>query len=189
MAGNAIVVIGASEGGLAPLRQITEGLLRNCGASVFVVMHTGDIPSSLPEILRWRGQLTVAFGRDGASIKPGRIYVAPRDQHMIVMVDHIELNRSALVHHTRPSIDPLFASAAKAFGKRVVGIVLSGTGSDGADGLAAISANGGCSFVQEPGEASSPGMPQAAIAADDPERLPIDAIARRVAEFCSTGRR
>ena len=185
MPGNAIVVIGASEGGVDPLRQITEGLSLKCGASVFVVMHTGNIPSSLPEILSWHGKLPVEFGRNGARIKPGWIYVAPPDQHMIVVIDHIQLAQSPMVHQTRPSIDPLFTSAAEAFGKRVVGVVLSGTGDDGADGLVAIAANGGCSLVQEPGEASSPGMPEAAIAADDPERLPIAAISRRVAKFCS----
>jgi two-component system, chemotaxis family, protein-glutamate methylesterase/glutaminase len=148
---NAIVVIGASEGGVDPLRQITEGLSLKCGASVFVVMHTGMIRSSLPEILRWHGRLAVEFGRDGSSIEPGRIYVAPADQHMVITVDHIQLTRNPMVHHTRPSIDPLFISAAEAFGKRVVGIVLSGTGSDGAAGLVAIVEHGGCSLVQEPG--------------------------------------
>jgi two-component system chemotaxis response regulator CheB len=188
MAGNAVVVIGASEGGVDPLRQITEGLALKCGASVFVVMHTGIIPSSLPDILSWHGKLPVHFGRDGASIERGQIYVAPPDHHMLVTCDHIQLNQGPMIHHTRPSIDPLFISASEAFGRRVVGIVLSGTGSDGARGLAAIGANGGCSFVQEPGEAASPGMPQAAIAADAPERLPVRAIARRVAEFCLDGR-
>jgi two-component system chemotaxis response regulator CheB len=83
-----------------------------------------------------------------------------------------------MVH--QPAIAPLFMSAAETFGERVVGIVLSGTGRDGAAGLAAVKRSGGVALVQEPGEAPSPGMPQAAIAADSPERLEAAEIAHRV---------
>jgi two-component system, chemotaxis family, protein-glutamate methylesterase/glutaminase len=181
----AIVVVGASAGGLAPLRSITEALPRNCKATLFVVVHVGKIRNSIPEILSWNGKMPASFGADGALIEPGHIYVAPSDQHMLVTADSIQLTHGSLVHFTRPAIDPLFTSAADAFRERVVGIVLSGEGRDGAAGLTAIKKGGGLALVQEPGEAISPGMPQAAIQADAPERLPIDAIASRVAEFCS----
>jgi two-component system chemotaxis response regulator CheB len=182
---NAIVVVGASAGGLSPLRKITESLPHNCEVTVFVVVHVGKFRNSVPEILSWNGRLPVSFGADGALIEPGHIYVAPSDQHMLVTAHNIQLTQGSLVHRTRPAIDPLFTSAADAFRERVIGVVLSGEGQDGAAGLATIKENGGVALVQEPGEAISPGMPQSAIKADAPERLPIDAIARRVAEFCS----
>jgi two-component system chemotaxis response regulator CheB len=89
------------------------------------------------------------------------------------------------VHSTRPAVDPLFASAASAFGSRVVGVVLSGRGKDGAIGLRLIRNHGGLALVQDPVEAPVPQMPAAAFAEDSPEVLPIAQLARRVAEFCS----
>jgi two-component system, chemotaxis family, protein-glutamate methylesterase/glutaminase len=182
---NAIVVVGASSGGIAPLRMITELLPRSCKATLFVVSHVGRVVNSLPEILSWNGRLPVSLGAEGTMIEPGHIYVAPSDRHMLVTADNIELRHSPLIHFTRPAIDPLFMSAAVAFRERVIGVILSGEGQDGADGLVAIKSNGGIALVQEPGEAVAPGMPQAALHADDPERLPIEAIARRISEFCS----
>ena len=179
-----IIVVGASAGGLAPLRSITESLPRNCMATLFIVVHTGRIPSSLPEILSWHGRMPVEFGRNGAHIEAGHIYVAPSDRHMLLSINRIQLSNGPLVHYTRPAIDPLFESAADAFGKRVVGIVLSGQGRDGAAGLAAIKRKGGLALAQDPREAAAPDMPKAAISAVSPESLPVDAIARRVAQFC-----
>ena len=182
---NAIVVVGASSGGIAPLRMITESLPHTCKAALFVVSHVGKVLNSLPEILSWNGKLPVSLGAEGTVIEPGHVYVAPPDRHMLVTSHNIELRHSPLIHFTRPAIDPLFMSAAAAFRERVIGVVLSGEGRDGADGLAAIKTHGGVALVQEPGEAVSPGMPQAAINATEPERLPISAVARRIAEFCS----
>jgi len=184
----AIIVVGASDGGLAPLRQITESLPRYCKATLFVVVHIGRIQSSLPDILSWHGRMPVEFGRNGAKIEAGHIYVAPSDRHMLLSDTRIHLSSGPLVHHTRPAIDPLFASAADSFGKRVVGVVLSGQGRDGAAGLAAIKSKGGLALVQEPGGAAAPDMPKAAFAADSPESLLVDAIARRVAQFCYDAR-
>jgi two-component system, chemotaxis family, protein-glutamate methylesterase/glutaminase len=182
---NAIVVVGASLGGIDPLRHITEALPRNCAVSIFVTMHTGAIPSVLPEILAWHGRLPVDFARDGAPIESGHIYVAPPDHHMLVEYDHIRLDRGPMVHHTRPAVDPLFTSAAEAFGDRVVGVILSGAGNDGAAGLAAIKRKGGRALVQDPQEAPQPSMPDAALAADTPECLPIGKIVRCIIEFCT----
>ncbi len=185
MVDHAIIVVGVSTGGLAPLRSVIEALPTHCGASVFVVMHSGAAPSILPEILGWHGRVNVAFAEDGALIEAAHVYVAPPDRHMVVDVDRIWLNRGPKVHSTRPAIDPLFISAAEAHGSRVVGVVLSGGGTDGALGLAAIKAHGGCALVEDPRGAPVPSMPAAAVAADSPEVLGIDALAHRVAEFCS----
>lgn len=184
MVANAIVAIGAAGGGLEPLRRITERLPRNCRATVFVVMHSGAA-SLLPEILSWHGKLAVEFARAGDPVKAGRIYVAPPDHHMCVVADHISLNQKPRVHNVRPAIDPMFASIAKAYRERVMGIVLSGAGKDGAAGIVEIERLGGCALVQDPRQAMSPSMPEAAIAADAPESLSIEDIAVRVLAFCS----
>src|SRR5580693_482257 len=92
MVAHAIVAVGAAAGGLEPLRRITERLPRNCGATVFVVMHSG-VASLLPEILSWHGNIAVEFARAGARVKAGHIYVAPPDHHMCVVADHIGLNQ------------------------------------------------------------------------------------------------
>jgi len=183
MTANAIVVIGAAVGGLDPLRRITEALPRNCGASIFIVMHW-SYPGVLLEILGWHGSLPIVVGHDGALIEAGHIYVAPQDHHMLVEIDRIRLNQGPKVHSVRPAADLLFASAAETHGKRVIGIVLSGAGSDGAIGLEMIKQHGGCALVEDPRDATSPSMPAAAIAADSPECLRIEDLARRVSEFC-----
>jgi two-component system, chemotaxis family, protein-glutamate methylesterase/glutaminase len=185
MAAHTIIVVGVSTGGLDPLRRMVEALPRKCSAAVLVVMPDGDSSSILPEILSWHGRIGVAFAEDGALIEAGHVYVAPPDHHMVVDIDHIRLNQGPKVHSHRPAIDPLFISTADAHGKRVVGVILSGNGTDGAEGLATIKAFGGCALVEDPRDSPVPSMPAAAIAADAPEVLHIDALAHRVAEFCS----
>ena len=184
MVAHAIVAVGASGGGLEPLRRITERLPRNSGVTVFVVMHSGAA-SFLPEIMSWRGRLRVEFAREGDFVAAARIYIAPPDHHMRVDARHIRLNQGPRVHGVRPAIDPMFASVAGAYGRRVMGIVLSGAGSDGAAGIVEIERLGGRALVQDPRLAKSPSMPRAALAADSPESLSIEDMATRVLEFCS----
>jgi two-component system chemotaxis response regulator CheB len=185
MTGFRVVAIGASDGGLDSVRLITEALPRNCGAAVIVVMQVGS-HSDLPEILNWHGKLPAIFGREGDSIAPGRLYVAPPDRHMLVMAPGvIHLDAGPRVHNTRPAIDPLFVSVAEIYGRRVAGVVLSGRGEDGAAGLRMIHNRGGLALIQDPVEAIEPEMPAAAFALDDPEVLPIEELSRRVFQFCS----
>ena len=180
---NAIVVIGASAGGVEPLRGIVAGLPGTCSASIFVVEHIGDHQSNLPILLALAGSLPATFATDGL-IDAGHIYVAPPDHHMLLQVSHIRLSRSAKIHFTRPAIDPLFVSAADAYGGRVLGIVLSGTGADGAAGLRAIWESGGTALVQDPNEAAEPSMPRAALQkVPAAVCLPIRELARFIAAF------
>ena len=180
-----IVVIGASAGGLEPLRRFIAALPVPCTASVFVVVHIGCRPSALPSVLG-RAGIPAAFAQDGALIEAGYIYVAPSDHHMLLEPDRIRLSQGPKVHYTRPAADPLFASAAQAHGKRVIGVVLSGWGSDGASGLRAIKKHGGTALAQHPAEASVPLMPYAAIATNNlDDCLPIQEIAQRVGAFCT----
>ena len=181
-----VIVIGASTGGLTPVRTIAEALPARCKAAIAVTIHVGPYPSVVPEILNWHGKLPAAFGRDGELFNPGRIYVAPPDCHMLFQEPSIiRLDRGAKVHATRPAIDPMFASAARLYGRRVVGVVLSGNGKDGAAGLRLIHSQGGLALAQDPTEAPARHMPAAAVATNNPQLLPVAEIARRVAEFCA----
>src|SRR5438552_431517 len=114
-------------------------------------------------LLRRRTALAVAEPVDGELLQPRRIYLAPRDMHMVVEDGRVRVNRGPKEHHTRPAVDPLFSSAAAAHGPRVVGVLLSGAGDDGLRGLIAIKAAGGISIVQDPAEALHPPMPRNAI--------------------------
>src|SRR5262249_38545431 len=111
------------------------------------------------------GALPVAHPENGESIRPGRIHVAPPDQHMLVDHGRIRLSRGPRQHFTRPAIDPLFRSAADFYGPRLIGVVLSGTGGDGTAGLEAVKRGAGAAVVQDPHEALYPEMPRSARAA------------------------
>ena len=102
----------------------------------------------------------------GEAFEPGVIWVAPRDQHLLLEDGRLRLNRGPREHHTRPAIDPLFVSAAQTYASRAIGVVLSGTGDDGVRGLIAIKAAGGLSLVQDPDEARHSAMPLNALAGD-----------------------
>jgi len=183
---DAIVVIAGSAGGFEALRRFVTALPTRCTASFFVVIHIGSYPSVLPSLLARTAGLHSAFAYDGAPIEAGRIYVAPPDHHMLLEPSRVRLNQGPKVHHTRPAADPLFISAAKVFGDRVIGIVLSGGGSDGADGLRAIKEHGGTALVQRPQDALTPSMPLSAMAAVHPDAvLSIPEIVQCVVALCS----
>ena len=159
-----LVVIGASAGGLEALIRLVEVLPKDLPAAVIVAIHTrSDTSSHLPEILsRWTA-LPVAFAEDYHDIRPGRIYVAPPDFHVLVFHDRLQLSRGPKENGFRPAIDPLFRSAAR-FGKdSVMGVVLSGGLDDGTYGLQTIKDAGGVTVVQDPAEAMVAGMPTSAI--------------------------
>ncbi len=181
---SAIVVIAASYGGLDPLRQIIAALPIPCFGSMFVVLHIGDRPSVLPSILH-RDGLPASFAQDDAIIEIGHIYTALPGHHMLLEPGRIRLSHGPKVHYTRPAADPLFISAAKAYGEQVMGVVLSGGDGDGATGLRAIKEHGGTTLVQHPKTAIESSMPYSAIAADHPDIcLPLE-LAKRVASFCA----
>jgi two-component system chemotaxis response regulator CheB len=181
-----VIAIGASVGGLDSVRLITEALPHNCGAAVLLVMHIGALRSDLPFILNWHGKLPAAFAGEGDRLEAGRLYVAPPDRHMLLMPGGtVHLDAGPKVHYTRPAVDPLFRSVAATYGRRAVGVVLSGRSHDGAEGLQEIHQRGGLALAEDPAAASEPAMPAAAVAKADPEILPITLLAKRVARFCS----
>src|SRR5437764_13071145 len=122
-----IVVIGASSGGLEALVELVRGLPGGLPASMFVVCHIpSESRSVLPEILSRSGPLLAQHAREGELFYPGHIYVAPPGQHLILQADRMRLTFGPRESHCRPAIDPLFRSAARAFGSRVIAVVLSG---------------------------------------------------------------
>jgi two-component system, chemotaxis family, protein-glutamate methylesterase/glutaminase len=160
-----VVAIGASAGGLLALRQLVAALPRDFAAAVLVVLHLyPTVPSRLPWLLARHAALPVRSATDGETITGGRIYVAVPDRHLLTDERRVRLVLSSPVHHVRPSVDRLFASMAAAYGARCAGVVLSGTGVDGAEGLVAVRRAGGTTIAQDPAEAQFRGMPTAAIA-------------------------
>ncbi len=160
-----IVVIGASAGGVEALLTLTAALPADLRAAIFIVVHLpAGRHSLLPNILSRSGPLQAAHPVSGELIQPGRIYVAPPDDHMVIdSGDHVELWRGPKENNCRPSINTLFRSAAVAYGSRVVGVILTGALEDGAAGLYWIKRRQGIAIVQDPAEAQFPQMPQAAL--------------------------
>jgi two-component system chemotaxis response regulator CheB len=159
-----VVAVGASAGGVEALRALVGGLPVDYPGAVLVVLHVPrDAPSALAAILDRSGPLPAEQAVDGRPLQQGRIYVAPADFHMMVLDHRIRLTRGPAENGHRPAVDPLFRSVARTFGRRAVGVVLSGARDDGAAGLATIAGCGGTTVVQDPQDALYPWMPRAAL--------------------------
>jgi two-component system chemotaxis response regulator CheB len=180
-----IVVVGASAGGVVTLQALAARLPADLGAAVLVVQHlSAEWSSELAAMLGRAGSLPAANAEDGMPIEPGRILVAPPDRHVLVEPGRVRVVRGPHENRHRPAIDPLFRSAAWAYGPRVVGIVLSGGLDDGTAGLWAIKSCGGTTVVQEPADALHPDMPSSALMHNRVDhRLPLVGIAELVARL------
>jgi two-component system, chemotaxis family, protein-glutamate methylesterase/glutaminase len=155
------IAIGGSAGALNDVMRITAMLPGDLPAAILLVLH---FPSeTLPQTLATATDLTVTAAVDDTVIRPGHIYVAPPDRHMIVVQGRLKLFRTARENLCRPAIDPTFRTAAGWFGPRLTAVLLSGMQSDGTYGLAKVRAEGGTTLAQEPGQAAFPDMPRHAI--------------------------
>src|SRR5258708_10179011 len=164
MPGHDIIVIGASAGGVETLTRLVKALPADLPAAVFVVLHVSrHSNSALPKILSRAGKLPATHPRDGQAIVHGQIYVAPPDFHLLIREGSVHLVRGPTENGNRPAIDPLFRTAARAYGPRVVGVVLTGLLDDGSAGLYAIKSRGGVAVVQDPDDAVHGGMHGSAI--------------------------
>ena len=182
-----VVVIGASAGGVEALAQLVANLPADFGLPIFVVLHVPPTTSFLPQILERAGRLPAEHAKEGDAIEPGRILIAPPDNHLILGGGKIHLNHGPRENGHRPAVDPLFRSAVAGHGDRVVGVVLSGSLDDGAVGLSGVKREGGITIVQDPEEAVYPAMPRSAIDAAQPDHvLPIAAIARLLVSLDGT---
>ena len=160
-----IIVIGTSAGGVEALKEFVGHLPKELPASIFVVLHIPtDSRSMLPEILNVKSPLMAAHAENDETFEHGRIYVAPPNHHLMLLEGgKITLSRGPRENRSRPAIDPLFRTAARNYGERVIAILLTGTMDDGVAGMIQVKQRGGLTIAQDPREALFPEMPQTAI--------------------------
>jgi two-component system, chemotaxis family, protein-glutamate methylesterase/glutaminase len=184
MATRDLVVVGASAGGVEALRALVARLPPSFAGAMFVCVHVPAAAESvLPGILSRCGQLPAKRAIHGELYERGTIYVAPPDHHLMLLGERMRVTRGPRVNGHRPAIDPLFRSAARQFGPRVIGVVLSGVLDDGTAGMVNIKLHGGTTIVQSPSDALYPGMPTSVL-----ERVAVDhaATAAGIADLLTT---
>lgn len=162
-----VIVIGASAGGVMALSELFAALPAKLPAVVGVVLHRSTTPGELADVLRRRSRCPVVEPKGAGALKQGVIYLAPPDHHLLFEPHGVAIHRGPKEHATRPAVDPLFRSAADHYGKRVVGMLLTGAGDDGVSGLIAISQSSGITLAQDPEDAYMPYMPMNAVQFDD----------------------
>ena len=159
-----VIVVGASAGGVEALLRLVANLPADLDAAVGIALHTPEnSPSVLPAILTRHGSLPATHADDGDALVHGHIYVAPPGCHLVVKRHTVRAVNGPHENGHRPSVDPLFRSAARAHRRRAMGVILSGSLDDGTAGLTAIKAHGGAALVQDPNDALFDGMPSSAI--------------------------
>jgi two-component system, chemotaxis family, protein-glutamate methylesterase/glutaminase len=164
MAGERIIVVGASAGGVNALLVLVSGLPADLRAAVFVTLHFFERTESiLPDILADATELPVHNLSDRVPVETGHIYVAPPDYHLLLSPGWVSLGHGPKENLQRPCINVMFRSAAKAYGEDVIGVLLTGMLDDGASGLWEIQQQGGVTIVQDPEEAAYRSMPESAL--------------------------
>jgi two-component system chemotaxis response regulator CheB len=159
-----IIVIGASAGGFEAFKKLIAALPPNFSTPIFIVWHMSpDVRGVLPQVLNRVNTITAAHAYNNEEIKPARIYVAPPDHHLLIEEGKVLVTHGPKENRFRPAVDPLFRSAAYAYGSRVIGVILSGALDDGTAGLWAVKHYGGTAVVQDPMEAEVPSMPENAM--------------------------
>jgi two-component system chemotaxis response regulator CheB len=159
-----LIAVGASAGGFEPLKLLVQKVPRGLPAAILIVLHTTSHGSgALAGLLDRASRLNATYPASDTPLESGTIYVAPPDHHLLVADSHVRALRGPRENGFRPAIDPLFRSAARSYGQRVIGVILSGAMDDGSSGLRSIKDAGGVAIVQHPDEAMVPGMPPSAI--------------------------
>jgi two-component system chemotaxis response regulator CheB len=162
-----IIVIGASAGGIPPLQRLFAAWPATLAATVGVVLHRTSQAGQLASVLARHALLPVIEPRDGEPLRQKIIFLAPPDHHMLFEHGVVSVRQGPKECHSRPAVNPLFRSAATGYGVRVVGVLLSGCGEDGVNGMTRIEDGGGICLAQDPREAEMPYMPLNAIRYDD----------------------
>jgi len=182
-----IVAIGTSTGGLKALQTLLSRLPSDFPLPVVIVQHRGSgSENGLCEFLSRSSSLPVSEPEDKEPLVPGRVYLAPRDYHLLIENRSFALSTDHAIAFARPSIDVLFECVADEYGDRAIGVILTGANQDGARGLAKISSQGGVAVVENPESATSPEMPRAALAATKVDWiLSLEEIAPRLEKLVS----
>lgn len=189
MAADRVVVVGGSAGGIPALTALLGALPTDLPAAVVVVLHrsTRSSGTTLASILQRASRLPVSEVIDELKLEHGRVYLAPADLHTVVVDGVVRAITGPRENYHRPSIDILFRSAARAWRKSVVGIVLSGTREDGASGMAEVRRTGGLGVVQDPKEAQFPSLPRVVIERAGADHVAtVAAIAELVSDWAGT---
>ena len=182
-----LVCIGASWGGLKAIGQVLADLPAEIDLPIAIAQHRhpDSQEGALAELLQAQTDRRVLDVEDKMPIEPRNVYLAPPDYHLLVQRGSFALSTDARVQFARPSIDVLFESAAYAYGRGVIGIILTGANEDGAAGLAVVKQRGGVAVIQDPRGAAKRTMPDAAIAATAADAiLPLDEIGKFVYGVC-----
>ena len=189
------IAIASSTGGPRALAEVVPAIPADTDAAILIVQH---MPKGFTRALAQRldalSAITITEAKHGELVEPNRGYLAPGGLHMTV-VDagdqvRIALDDSPTIHGVRPAADPLFRSVAAVYGNDSVGVVLTGMGRDGAQGLRAIRDVGGRGIVQDEATSTIYGMPQAALNVAGAERvLPLGQVAAGIVELLGTPRR
>ena len=163
------VVIGGSAGGIDAIQTILKSLPPNFPLSLSIVQHRHPThKSNLANLWQNHCALPVKEADEKEKLIPGHVYVAPANYHLLIDEDfRFALTNDERVHHSRPSIDILFETAAVAFGKHLIGVILTGANADGSQGLRRIQERGGGTIVQDPSTAEVPIMPRSALASSE----------------------
>jgi two-component system chemotaxis response regulator CheB len=167
------IVIGGSAGSLSVVLRIIPLLRKDMNVSVLIVMHRmASTEEVLLDVLGSRTSFEVKEVEDKDELRPGVLYIAPADYHVLVERDRLlTLDDSEKVNFSRPSIDVTFESAADACGSSVIGVLLSGANADGVAGLKKVKDKGGVVVIQDPATADFPFMPQKALELIEPDLL------------------
>ena len=160
-----ILVVAASAGGLRAITTLLQGLPADFPVPIVIVQHLDPKHRSLlVSILSQRTSLTVVQAAEGQALCPGQVSIAPPDQHVLVKANlTLSLTHTDPVQFVRPSANLLFEAAAAACGAQAIAVVMTGTGTDGSQGVCAIKQAGGTVIVEEPASAEFSGMPAAAV--------------------------
>ncbi|HMJ19257.1 MAG TPA: chemotaxis response regulator protein-glutamate methylesterase [Gemmatimonadaceae bacterium] len=186
-----VVAIAASTGGPRALAEIIPRLPEDLGAAVVIVQHMpGEFTRLLAERLRAMSSLWIAEAMNGKLLRENRVYIAPGGYHMTLRGEpgnaSISLDESPTMWGVRPAADPLFFSVASTFGPASIGVVLTGMGRDGAEGLRRIREAGGRAIVQDRDSSIIYGMPQAALAAAGTDKIAkLNDIAPLIRDLCA----
>ncbi|HSM92666.1 MAG TPA: chemotaxis-specific protein-glutamate methyltransferase CheB [Anaeromyxobacteraceae bacterium] len=179
-----VVVIGASLGGPRALATLLRGLSRDFPVPVAIVQHIADgFTEGLASWLAQESRLDVREAQDGEELRAGRVLLAPTGRHLLVGRGLAHLSDAPAVDTFKPSVTPLFLSAARAYGARSCGVILTGMGRDGADGMKALKEAGAHTLAQDEATSAVFGMPRAAIELGAVDRvLPLEEIPRALLE-------
>ncbi|HQT47637.1 MAG TPA: chemotaxis protein CheB, partial [Acidocella sp.] len=186
---NTVVALGASAGGLDPISKFLGAMSSDSGAAFVVIQHLDPAGKSLlPELLGKHTPMQVQLAFEGGVLLPNRVYVIPPGVYLSLASDKFHLENLSSGQGARLPVDVFLRSLAANRGNRGVGIILSGTGSDGALGLKALKEAGGLTLVQEPNEAQHDGMPQQAILTASPDYImPVAEMPRALQQYFAEG--